>query len=212
MASAVEAYRQMEARLANGSALEKARVYRELAARHGRTSKAWECHMHNIPHILEHAGEPWLPGLRPAAYVEPRIELQLAISSRVLTSPSLSLPNSEPLEREAQAAETSGRLSPTNEVDERRCVLATIVRRRRQPAVMESMLDADNARCAMTGFDEVDARCMAHIRPYSRPSNNAIGEALLLRSCVHSIFDQHLITVGPRSLMISMTPVLRASS
>lgn len=41
LAAAVEAYRQMEARLADGLTLEKARVYRELATRHGRTSKAW---------------------------------------------------------------------------------------------------------------------------------------------------------------------------
>lgn len=77
LTAAVEAYRQIEARLASGSAeLEKAKVYRKLAARYGRSAKAWEYRMQNISHVLSQAGEPWLPGLRPAANVGAKIEQQ----------------------------------------------------------------------------------------------------------------------------------------
>lgn len=76
LTAAVEAYRQMEARLASGSELEKAKVYRELAARYRRSAKAWEDRMQNISHVLSQAGEPWLPGLRPAANVGAKTEQQ----------------------------------------------------------------------------------------------------------------------------------------
>ena len=114
LAAAVEAYRQMEARLADGLTLEKARVYRELAARHGRTSKAWEYRMQNISYVLEQAGKDWLPGLRPAANVGTRVEAILAKLLSHSTAPSslVSGPTKELLEREVKLAEASGGVSP----------------------------------------------------------------------------------------------------
>lgn len=165
LAAAVEAYRQMEARLANGSGLEKARVYRELADRHGRTAKAWEYRMQNISHVLAQADEPWLPGLRPATNVGTKIEQQLvrllALPGAVLTS--VSPTTRELLEREVEAAEVSGGFSPTNEVDERHRVLATIIRRRGQPAFRKSLIKAYGGKCAMTGCDALDALEAAHM-------------------------------------------------
>lgn len=214
LAAAVEAYRQMEARLANGSALEKTRVYRELAARHGRTSKAWEYRMQNISHVLDQAGKPWLPGLVPAsnvgAKVEPKLAKLLGLSSETLTL--VSGPTRGLLEQEAKAAEASGSFSPANEADERQRVLAAIVRRRGQPPFRKALLDAYGGRCAMTGCDVVDALEAAHIRPYSGQSSNVVSNGLLLRADVHTLFDLYLIAVDPVSLQMSLAPALHQSS
>lgn len=204
----------MEALLANGSALEKARVYRELAAQHGRTSKAWEYRMQNISHVLDQAGKPWLPGLLPAskvgAKVEPKLAKFLGLSGETLTS--VSGPTRGLLEQEAKAAEASGSFTPMDEVDERRRVLAAIVRRRGQAAFRKALLDAYGGRCAMTGCNVVDALEAAHIRPYSGQSSSVVSNGLPLRADVHTLFDLYLIAVDPSSFRIYLAPALRSSS
>ncbi|MNU87088.1 hypothetical protein D3C71_768660 [compost metagenome] len=214
LTAAVEAYRQMEARLASGSELEKAKVYRELAARYGRSAKAWEYRMQNISHVLSQAGEPWLPGLRPAANVgtkiEPKLAKLLGLSGETLTS--VSGPTRGLLEREAKAAEASGSFCSADELDEKQRVLAAIVRRRGQPAFRKALLEAYGGRCAMTGCNAVDALEAAHIVPYQNSSSNAISNGLLLRADVHTLFDLHLIGINPDSLDITVSPPLRRSS
>ena len=214
LAAAVEAYRRMEAQLASGSRVEKANVYRELAALHGRTPKSWEYRMQNISHVLEQAGEDWLPGLRPAANVGTRVE---SILARLLNhsdmAPSLvSGSTKQVLEREAKSAEASDSFSPSDAVDERRRVLAAIVRRRGQPAFRAALLNAYGGRCAMTGCDVVDALEAAHIHPYLGQASNAISNGLLLRADMHTLFDLYLVAVNPDSLRIAVAPALRQSA
>lgn len=203
----------MEARLANGSGLEKARVYRELAARHGRTSKAWEYRMQNISHVLDQAGKPWLPGLLPAsnvgAKVEPKLAKLLGLSGESLTS-VFGLTKGL-LEQEAKSADASGSFSPADEVDERQRVLAAIVRRRGQPSFRKALLDAYGGRCSMTGCNVVDALEAAHIRPYSGRSSNVVCNGLLLRADIHTLFDIYLISVHPTTLRICLSPALQGS-
>ncbi len=204
----------MEARLANGSVLEKARVYRELAARHGRTSKAWEYRMQNISHVLDQAGKPWLPGLLPAsnvgAKVEPKLAKLLGLSGETLTS--VSGPTRGLLEQQAKAADASGSFSSTDEVDERQRVLAAIVRRRGQPAFRKALLEAYSGRCAITHCDAVDALEAAHIVPYRNSSSNTISNGVLLRADIHTLFDLHLIGVDPISRLVTLAPSLRTSA
>lgn len=210
LAAAVDAYRQMEARLANGSGLEKARVYRELADRHGRTAKAWEYRMQNISHVLDQAGKPWLPGLLPAsnvgANVEPKLAKLLGLSGEALTS--VSGPTRGLLEQETKAAEAFGSFSPTDEVDERQRVLAAIVRRRGQPAFRKALLEAYGGCCAITGCGVADALEAAHIRPYTDQSSNVVSNGLLLRADIHTLFDLHLIGIDPSSRCIVSAPSL----
>ncbi|KAA3599565.1 HNH endonuclease [Stenotrophomonas maltophilia] len=214
LAAAVEAYRQMEARLADGLIPEKARIYRDLATRHGRTPKAWEYRMQNISHVLDQTGKPWLPGLLPAsnvgARVEPKLAKLLGLSCETLTS--ISGPTRGLLEQEARAAEASGSFSPADEVDERQRVLAAIVRRRGQPAFRKALLDAYGSCCAMTGCDVVDALEAAHIQPYSGLKSNDVRNGLLLRADVHTLFDLYLITINPGSLRIAVAPALQHST
>lgn len=204
----------MEARLADGLILEKTRFYRDLATRHGRTPKAWEYRMQNISHVLDQAGKPWLPGLLPAsnvgARVEPKLAKLLGLPGGKLTS--VSSPTRVLLKQEAKAAEASGSFSPTDEVDERQRVLATIVRRRGQPAFRRALLDAYDGHCAMTGCGVVDALEAAHIRPYTCQSSNVVSNGLLLRADIHTLFDLHLISIDPASRCIVSAPSLHRSA
>jgi hypothetical protein len=214
LAAAVEAYRGMEERLASGSDIGKAKVYRELATRFGRSVKAWEYRMQNISHVLDQAGEPWLPGLRPAANVGTKVELQLAkllaISGDATTF--VAGPTRDLLQRTVRDVEGAGEFAPADEADELRRVLAAIIQRRGQPAFRKSLLAAYGSRCAMTGCDVADALEAAHIRPYSGQSSNLVSNGLLLRADVHTLFDLYLISVDPASLRMCLAPELRRSS
>ncbi|WP_204303701.1 HNH endonuclease [Stenotrophomonas maltophilia] len=170
--------------------------------------------MQNISHVLGQAGEPWLPGLRPAANVGAKVERQLAglLALPNAAPTSVSRPTMELLEQEAKAAEASGGFSPPDQVDERHRVLAAIVRRRGQPAFRRALLDAYGGRCAMTGCDVPDALEAAHIQPYSGLKSNDVRNGLLLRADVHTLFDLYLVTINPGSLRIALSPALQHST
>jgi len=204
----------MELQLASGSRVEKANVYKQLAALHGRTPKAWEYRMQNISHVLEQAGEDWLPGLRPAANVGTKVEVLLAklLSDSTTVATLVSGPTKELLEREAKLAEASGSFSPSDAVDDRRRILASIVRRRGQAAFRSALLQAYGGRCAMTGCDVSDALEAAHIHPYFGPGSNTVSNGLLLRADIHTLFDLYLVAVNPDSLRIAVAPALRQST
>lgn len=73
LAAAVEAYRWMQQRTMDGLTVNKAQIYRDLAAKHGRTPKAWEYRMQNISHVLNQSDQKWIEGLRPAKNVGPEV-------------------------------------------------------------------------------------------------------------------------------------------
>jgi hypothetical protein len=77
LAAAVSAYLDMARAEAERHPYNKRRIYRELAARFGRTDKAFEFRMQNISAVLDESGMPWVPGLKPkpnvGTNVKPRI-------------------------------------------------------------------------------------------------------------------------------------------
>jgi len=58
-------------------------------------------------------------------------------------------------------------------------------------AVMESY----GRRCAITGERTLPVLEAAHIRPYSEDGPHLVSNGLLLRSDLHTLFDQHYLTV-----------------
>lgn len=52
-----------------------------------------------------------------------------------------------------------------------------------------------NRRCAITGERTLPVLQAAHIKPYSRSGPNRVHNGLLLRSDLHILFDQGLLTV-----------------
>jgi putative restriction endonuclease len=60
-------------------------------------------------------------------------------------------------------------------------------------------------RCAITRERTLPVLQAAHIRPYAEGGMHELSNGLLLRSDLHTLFDQHYITVHPtkRTLIIS---------
>lgn len=212
LAAAVRAYRQMEASLANGSGVEKAKVYRGLADLYGRTPKAWEYRMQNISHVLHQSGQPWLAGLRPAGNVGAVVGLRIAklLEDSAGTTSLLSEPSR--IQLEVEPTEIGEHSVEHEQAEDRQRVLAAIMRRQGQPDFRKSLLEAYGGRCAITGYNVTEALEAAHIRPYSGRSSNAVSNGLLLRADVHTLFDLYLIGVDPKSSVVTVSPLLKQSA
>ncbi|HSR53062.1 MAG TPA: HNH endonuclease, partial [Acidobacteriota bacterium] len=64
--------------------------------------------------------------------------------------------------------------------------------------------DAYERRCAVTGAKILPILEAAHVRPYSSGGEHEVGNGLLLRSDVHTLFDRGYLTVTPeRHLEVS---------
>lgn len=215
LAAAVDAYRLMQLRSANGRSVNKAQIYRELAELHGRTPKAWEYRMQNISHVLHQLQQPWLAGLRPAANVGPEVTGQLLklLTGAPVVAPytATSATTRDELQLERRVAEESLAFSPSDAEDYRKKVIATIVRRQGQGAFRSALLQAYGDRCAMTGSSVVDVLEAAHVHPYRGAATNVLSNGLLLRADVHTLFDLYLISVDPSTRRIRSAPALQNS-
>jgi putative restriction endonuclease len=65
--------------------------------------------------------------------------------------------------------------------------------------------DAYSYRCAITRERTLPVLQAAHIRPYAEGGRHELSNGLLLRSDLHTLFDQHYITVEPinRTVIVS---------
>jgi hypothetical protein len=106
--------------------------------------------------------------------------------------------------KSATRLETTGFFDPASLEDERERILTSIVRRRGQPLFRETLLNAYEGRCAITGCDAVAALEAAHILPYSGPKSNHASNGLLLRSDIHTLFDLNLIGITPHEASVTI--------
>jgi 5-methylcytosine-specific restriction protein A len=67
--ASVDAYVDMQRKERQGQPYTKKRYYESLAAKFGRTEKAFEYRMQNISYVMTLLGRNWLPGLKPAKNV-----------------------------------------------------------------------------------------------------------------------------------------------
>jgi hypothetical protein len=98
---------------------------------------------------------------------------------------------------------------PTSDV--REWQIRQILRRRGQARFRLSLIKAYDGRCAITGCNALDALEAAHIAPYNESINNNIGNGLLLRADLHTLFDLGLIAIGPSDLTVIVSPKLASS-
>jgi len=100
--------------------------------------------------------------------------------------------------------------SATPDISEaHRRILVEIARRQGQSKFRQTLLEAYDYKCAVTGFDAGEALEAAHIIPYSETENNDPTNGLLLRADIHTLFDLNLLVIHPENLMISLHPSLR---
>lgn len=212
LAAAVEAYRWMQVRTAEGLKLNKTQLYRDLALKHGRTPKAWEYRMQNISHVLDQLKEEWIEGLKPAKNVGPEVTGVLIKLLKVGPTSAASPATLIRLEQQRQLVDESGYFLQDSVDDQRDRVLKSIVQRRGQREFRAALLKAYRSKCAMTGCGVVDVLEAAHIHRYMGSETNIVSNGLLLRADVHTLFDLYLIGVEASTMRICVAPSLGGSS
>ncbi len=97
---------------------------------------------------------------------------------------------------------------PEQVSDERTRRLMEIVTREGQDRFRTAIMDAYGFRCAVTGYDAVEALEAAHIVPYMGPGTNRVSNGLLLRTDVHRLFDRGALAIDERSFKVLVKPHL----
>ena len=101
--------------------------------------------------------------------------------------------------------------NPANVQDARERILRSIAQRRGQRTFRDVLVTAYDGRCAITGCSIRDVLEAAHIHPYRGPDTNKVGNGLLLRADVHTLFDCGLISIDVASMTVVVAPQLRDS-
>lgn len=111
---------------------------------------------------------------------------------------------------EAEAIKESA-FDPNNKEDARHRTVASIVRRRGQPAFRKTLLAEYDGKCAITGCSVTLLLEAAHISPYMGERTNVAENGLLLRADIHTLFDLQLLCIEPDGLTVRLHPDLRES-
>ncbi|RYZ90064.1 MAG: HNH endonuclease [Proteobacteria bacterium] len=102
-------------------------------------------------------------------------------------------------------------LSQVLDKDERERVLTSLVIRRGSEKFRSAVMKAYNNRCAFTGEKTAFVLEAAHIFPYKGAPTDHVQNGILMRSDIHSLFDQHLITINHATFEIRVSPLLRGT-
>lgn len=113
------------------------------------------------------------------------------------------------IEDSGSAAQARGDFDATNEADARARIARSIALRQGQPKFRQALLRAYGGRCAISGCAVASVLEAAHIRAYRGEHTNHVQNGLLLRSDLHTLFDQKLITINPATWMVQLAPELR---
>jgi hypothetical protein len=98
---------------------------------------------------------------------------------------------------------------PTGHEDARERVLRAVVRRQGRPKFRASLIAAYEGRCAITSCRILVILEAAHVTPYLGPHTNSVGNGLLLRADIHTLWDLGLIAIDPKSMTVAVSPQLR---
>jgi putative restriction endonuclease len=109
---------------------------------------------------------------------------------------------------EAEAAVEAGMPPIESEHDARQRQLRAVAIRRGQRKFRQQLLDAYEARCAITGCCAIEVLEAAHIVPYRGDETNRVDNGLLLRADVHTLFDLGLIWID-EAYRVHVTAALR---
>ena len=115
--------------------------------------------------------------------------------------------NAEPTGR--TVADTQ--FDPKDLEDGRRWIQRAIAERRGQRSFRNGLLAAYGGRCAISGCAVSDVLEAAHISPYRGDATNDLGNGLLLRADLHTLFDCGLITIHPETHRVVVSAALRSS-
>lgn len=91
-----------------------------------------------------------------------------------------------------EAVDIDIHINPADDTPEKR-VLREILARRGQPRFRNNLLEAYDATCCVTKSKVVELLEAAHIDPHSDGGDYSLENGLLLRSDIHTLFDQYLL-------------------
>ena len=96
-------------------------------------------------------------------------------------------------------------------IQRRSRILREISVRRGQRKYRSRLIRRYGPFCQVTGCSFVQIIEAAHIDPYSESENNGVGNGLLLRSDIHTLFDLGYIGIEPLTLKVQLHPSLKGS-
>ncbi|MBD2525359.1 HNH endonuclease [Nostoc sp. FACHB-133] len=100
------------------------------------------------------------------------------------------------------------KFNPQNITDDRERVVSVVVQRKGQSKFRRELLKAYQGKCAITGFGPDKVLQAAHIIPYLGSETNHPSNGILLRVDIHVLFDQHLLSIDPKSYEVVISPSL----
>lgn len=95
-----------------------------------------------------------------------------------------------------------------NNSDERERINRQIYARRGQQSFRDGLRRRYGDQCMISGCKVLDVLEAAHIRPYRGPRDNHLGNGLLLRADLHTLFDLDLIGIEPLTLRVHVHPTI----
>lgn len=110
-----------------------------------------------------------------------------------------------------QELEGKGVFDPAGLEDARHRIVTSIVSRRGQQRFRQSLLEAYQGQCAITGCATVDVLEAAHIIPYRGLQTHEVSNGLLLRADIHTLFDLDLLKIHPIEMRVELSPILADS-
>jgi hypothetical protein len=102
-------------------------------------------------------------------------------------------------------------VSAAQQKEEREQVKKDIMQRRGQARFRQALLEAYRKRCAISGWNAVDALEAAHIRTYKGEDDNHVTNGILLRADLHTLFDLRLIKLRTTDWTVHIDRKLRGT-
>lgn len=162
-------------------------------------------------------GPELTPEVLAKAVIRPSDQMSIKEIDLAVIEPSLGEDADELLERFASNLEPPDIDEPDDEdtnsslIQRREQVLRQISLRRGQRKFREKLIKRYGAVCQVSGCDLLEIIEAAHIDPYSESEDNGVGNGLLLRSDIHTLFDLGYLGIEPGTLKIKLHPAIAGS-
>ena len=98
--------------------------------------------------------------------------------------------------------------NPKNIEDAREKIYASIAVRRGQQKFRQMLMEAYEEKCAITECDVKETLEAAHIIPYKGEHTNKLGNGILLRADIHTLFDLGLLAIDTNTMSVILAPSL----
>jgi hypothetical protein len=107
--------------------------------------------------------------------------------------------NDDKLASIAAQCEANGDFDASSEADARKFQMRAIAYRQGQPRFRDELIKAYEGKCAVTECSVLEVLEAAHIKPFCEDQNTTyhVGNGILLRSDIHTLFDQYLMGINP---------------